>query len=69
MKTETTAKNSALVMRRVLLDQVEKLVKPEEVLNKTSKVPWRVLGSLERQCDLLEKLIEEIKSTNDSEQF
>lgn len=67
MKDANSAANSALVMRRVLLNQVDELIKPEEVLSRDTVVPWNKLGSLERQCDLLEKLIKEIKSSKFNE--
>ena len=52
---------AARIMRRQLLDKCEAIAKKEEgqTMNPTS-VHWKDVGSLERQCDLLEKLLKEL---------
>ncbi len=49
------------IVRKQLNEKVQKLIKDDEDLSlKTALVQWSTIGSIERQCDLLERLLKEL---------
>lgn len=55
----TKAMTSARVYRRELLDKAKKLIEEDEALHrKVIDIDWQALGTIERQCDLLQQLLE-----------
>lgn len=56
MKKELTA---AMIFRRQLLNKIIETVEQQEQTNKNS-MSWADVGSVERQCDYMEKIIKEL---------
>ena len=57
----TDALKQTKVQRRYLLNQIIKSIEADETRDKFDKlVPWSEIGSIERQCDMLKKLLNEL---------
>ena len=51
----------AKIVRKQLIEKVQQRIKDDEELSlKTALVQWSTVGSIERQCDLLERLLKEL---------
>lgn len=58
-KTLTQAK----IVRKQLHEKVREKIEEDERLSlKTGLIQWSSIGSIERQCDLLERLLKELTS-------
>jgi len=57
------ALTQAKIVRKQLIEKVQlKITEDEKLSLATSLVQWSDVGSIERQCDLLERLLKELTS-------
>ena len=57
------ALNAARVFRRTKLNTLLELIKLDESeFRKPAAVSWGLLGTIERQCELIDQMIEDLKS-------
>jgi len=57
------ALTQAKIVRKQLHEQVRKKIEDDEQLSlKTALIQWSSVGSIERQCDLLKRLLKELTS-------
>ena len=60
--TNADALKNAKIRRHLLLESVGKLIKEDEHLKASPNIiSWSEIGSIERQCDLIQRLQQEVE--------